>query len=546
MKLFHTTIPEEINDEIYYLEEDNWDDYGFKTTFTLYRIGKQREKTLIGSVKIGTIGLKEDSDHVTLPKQFDQLEDTYFSLGQNETYYRNINNTQSKKNTILGALNDVIFNDRIEQVKRESAYSTSLRRTIDDRIITRFKSIVDDSYNYTEFDFKYVFNIEGLNHNSYSTKEIEYKTEHRSTPPTRIHALIGENGSGKTRLMNDICKEYCKYIIDHRSDKLIFHKESYNSSLTGITYMTFSPLDSLPLDNETFSAIEKYENENQSPVSIEILALNKLEKKKHVTSISEYGKLIDSVFTNIPSLKDFVTTMFHLLYILEESGCRFSNMLNSGDFKKYYTDEMNLSEDSLYNEPPFTINIPNTEDDITDLGNSINISQLKDNLKEYYEAMSSGQKATVLLIAQICYSIHDNYLVLLDEPENYMHPPLLSAAIQSLSSLLARHQSMAIIATHSPIVLQEIPKKCVTVYKNYEGLRRAQRPRIETYGENLGSIISEVYGYDTYKSGFYQMLRDLMRQTDYDIDKVIKKCNNQLGSEAISMLHVIKSENGES
>lgn len=544
--MFYTIQHKEIGEESYYLKEDQWDDYGYKTTYTLYKINKEGKQEMIGAVKIGKIGLRESGSHIVLPKQFDQLEDVYFSLGQNETYYKNIMELEEDRAQILKALNDVIYNDEIMQkVKIEPSYSSSLRRDVDNRIESRFKAIVHDNYNYNEFYFKYIFNIDGLNHANYSTKEIEYKTEHCSTPPTRIHALIGENGSGKTRLLKDICKEYCNYVINGESDKLIFHEESYNSSLTGITYMTFSPLDSLPLDNEMIGAIEEFEDKLlMNHVDINILTFNNSEQEKHVTSVSEYRKLLDNVFADKTSLKDFVLTMFHLLCVLEESGCTFNNTFNSTVFKKYYIDEMNLSEDSLYKELSYKNKTPNTEEYISDIDDYDDYThKFNKHLQESFENMSSGQKAILLLIAQISYSIHDNYLVLLDEPENYMHPPLLSAAIQSLSSLLARHQSMAIIATHSPIVLQEIPKKCVAVYKNYEGLRRVQRPRIETYGENLGSIISDVYGYNTYKSGFYQTLRDLMEQNDYDIDKVIKKCDSQLGSEAVSMLNVIKCEN---
>ena len=52
-------------------------------------------------------------------------------------------------------------------------------------------------------------------------------------------------------------------------------------------------------------------------------------------------------------------------------------------------------------------------------------------------------------------------LVLLDEPEAHLHPPLLSAFTRALSDLLIYRNGVAIIATHSPVVLQEVPKSCV-------------------------------------------------------------------------------------
>lgn len=52
-------------------------------------------------------------------------------------------------------------------------------------------------------------------------------------------------------------------------------------------------------------------------------------------------------------------------------------------------------------------------------------------------------------------------LVLIDEPESHLHPPLLSAFIRALSDLLLDRNGLSIIATHSPVVLQEVPKRCV-------------------------------------------------------------------------------------
>lgn len=52
---------------------------------------------------------------------------------------------------------------------------------------------------------------------------------------------------------------------------------------------------------------------------------------------------------------------------------------------------------------------------------------------------------------------------MLDEPESHLHPPLLSAFIRSLSELLILRNGVAIIATHSPVILQEVPKRCAWI-----------------------------------------------------------------------------------
>lgn len=67
---------------------------------------------------------------------------------------------------------------------------------------------------------------------------------------------------------------------------------------------------------------------------------------------------------------------------------------------------------------------------------------------------------------------------------------------------------MAIIATHSPVVLQEIPKSCVwKVLRSREALR-VTRPDIETFGENLGVLTREVFSLEVTSSGYHDLLRD--------------------------------------
>jgi predicted ATP-dependent endonuclease of OLD family len=72
--------------------------------------------------------------------------------------------------------------------------------------------------------------------------------------------------------------------------------------------------------------------------------------------------------------------------------------------------------------------------------------------------MSSGHAIVLLTITRLVATVEEKTLVLLDEPESHLHPPLLSAFIRALSDLLYDRNGVAIIATHSPVVLQESSK----------------------------------------------------------------------------------------
>nr|WP_279487084.1 AAA family ATPase [Aeromonas veronii] len=76
------------------------------------------------------------------------------------------------------------------------------------------------------------------------------------------------------------------------------------------------------------------------------------------------------------------------------------------------------------------------------------------------QLMSSGHAIVLLTITRLVATVEEKTLVLIDEPESHLHPPLLSAFIRALSELLYDRNGVSIIATHSPVVLQEIPKSC--------------------------------------------------------------------------------------
>jgi len=67
------------------------------------------------------------------------------------------------------------------------------------------------------------------------------------------------------------------------------------------------------------------------------------------------------------------------------------------------------------------------------------------------QLMSSGHAIVLLTITRLVATVEEKTLVLIDEPESHLHPPLLSAFIRALSELLYDRNGVSIIATHSPV-----------------------------------------------------------------------------------------------
>ena len=77
--------------------------------------------------------------------------------------------------------------------------------------------------------------------------------------------------------------------------------------------------------------------------------------------------------------------------------------------------------------------------------------------------LSSGQRLFSYIVINILGAIRRNSLVLVDEPELFLHPTLEIAFIHMLKSILASYGSKALVATHSLVTVRETPSDCVHV-----------------------------------------------------------------------------------
>lgn len=169
----------------------------------------------------------------------------------------------------------------------------------------------------------------------------------------------------------------------------------------------------------------------------------------------------------------------------------------------------------------------------SDNTNGVTMHNMKQPAMDLFRKLSSGHAIILLTITKIFEKIEEKTLVLLDEPESHLHPPLLSSFMRALSDLLIKKNAVAIIATHSPVVLQEVPKSCVWRLSRFGLEAKAERFDIETFGETIGTLTKEIFGLEVNKSGFYAMLDNSVKKEDgVSYDDIMKDYGDQLGSEA--------------
>jgi hypothetical protein len=130
--------------------------------------------------------------------------------------------------------------------------------------------------------------------------------------------------------------------------------------------------------------------------------------------------------------------------------------------------------------------------------------------------------------------------VLIDEPETHLHPPLLAAFLKSVRACLETFDGYAIIATHSPVVLQETPARYVQVLRRAADQNRVVAPSIETFAESIGVITQEVFNLGDGSTDWHETLRALARR--YNLEQIEEMFGLRLGFAARSYVLSVHDE----
>ena len=131
-------------------------------------------------------------------------------------------------------------------------------------------------------------------------------------------------------------------------------------------------------------------------------------------------------------------------------------------------------------------------------------------------------------------ALQQRSLVLIDEPEAHLHPPLLAALMKGIGIALEAHGSYAVIATHSPVVLQEIAGCYAHVLRRHGSRNSVEEPDIETFGENIGLLTRHVFNLDNSQSDYVGVLRELA--LELSLEKIEGLFEHGLSSQARALV----------
>lgn len=488
-----------------YLREDNWDDHSkFQTQFYLTLIDEEGLEHEIGSVKIAYRGLKPGRQVARgvrkpeLEPVFPYLSRDYFSLGQEETYYEALNKLgEDARRSILTALRDCAFDLGIyEEFIDEPAMSVSLTRDFsENRLQHRLARLAQGNTALTQFEFEYLppDPVEEVLH--WERPILSFAVEPLSTPPTNIHVVIGRNGVGKTSLLKSMA---CSLLQPEANSRFgVINQvgpQRHHWGFAGLVFVSFSAFDSFKLPAAADSKIRAHQvNLNEDP---------------EVAQLAKPAEILNG---------DFLSA--------------FKKCIQGPRKGRWHRAIKTLETDPLFEDAGIAATAELPRDRALEQATAI------------FNDLSSGHKIVLLAICKLVEMVEEATLVLIDEPETHLHPPLLSAFIRSLADLLLDRNGVAIIATHSPVVLQEVPMSCAWLITRSGPHSSAERPSIETFGENVGTLTREVFKLEVTDSGFHNLLRtEVNRQEHLSFAEIVEKFGGQLGGEARAILRGLISE----
>lgn len=468
-KIHEGKLNKDGNEGTIYLLRSDWDDFGYKTSFyaLLFRRGRYEK---IGNLKIGSSDefYNYEKGYIDIPDEFSALPDKYFSLGEDLSYYERFIGLVGKDR--LSSLNDIVIANKLEYLYKNKVdvLLISLLRNFSNIVYEQAKKIIFEEDSFKDYKMYLKF----------KNKDMDFSVSQNDILPTNLHAIIGKNGVGKTRLLESIVREYVPSIYKEiNSDNLY---SNINENLfPRLVYITTSIFGNL------------YKNYvDELDYSFYYVGFNSVREidNKIVNTIDNKEDIINDILYTIDKCKDI--NRIYYLRVFSDNFIFDENVRIFLEGILHYLDESDYSE--------------------------------RFDLKEMLMNLSSGHYVILYMILKIVLLVEEKAIILIDEPETHLHPPLLSAFIRSVNDILKQKNALGIIATHSPIVLQEIPSKCV--WKIYDST--IEKPSINTFGESVGVITRDVFQLDIEETGFTKFIEST------PIDK-LETIEKYLGSEAL-------------
>lgn len=492
-----TSVPE----SCFILEQDNWNDHHFRTQYHLTYWGPsasgQLEKTEIGAVKILRAG-QVQTDPLLITSNFDGLEDTFCSVGQSLDYYQRLSELKDIGQYVLHSLRDVVAHpDLLNRFEKEPGWSISLFRDQSDqgkRFRMQASGLVQGYYDIAADALpSFSFTPRG-----WSTK-FEFDASTGEPPsfkynglPDRVNILVGRNGCGKSTILARLAR------IAYASPSARVHpklKELGELAPEGIGFTRIVTVAFSPFDSFLFPTTDERD---------QVQVLKEMQQGRGRYTFIGLRDLLAEVEANTEGTNSFVdgrqerqaVTRLKSIENLADELIAFVRKIVIQDRKAAVDQALKKMGQELVDADALFASVAFEEA----------------GAKKWFIERSTGHKIALLVVLGLVANLEPYSLVLIDEPETHLHPPLLAGLMHALRETLSEFESSAIIATHSPVVVQESLARHVHLVRRENDFAGVYPLEDETFGESIGHISSQVFGLQSDVTDYHSVLDGLINR----------------------------------
>lgn len=499
------------------LELVEWNDwFRWRTLFFASYFDESGDRHEIGAVKIAKL------DHVyanapeyatPLESRFESLGAEYVSVGQDEVYYANLRQHvgQQRARHALEALGDMAVRPtEFASLAVNDVVVRSLLRYVAEFTVTTTFANLAKGLGYSPYAFEYTYPAQAP---TFSDVGFLFDVQPASVPPTNVHALIGPNGSGKTTHLRNMALALLGPEAGPTQARLT-EGSSAHADFANLVYVSFSAFDDQRITTVNAAQyLPAMDDETRFDVRysyVGLLAPGKIDTIPSPDSHDEED--LNSPRRTLSSNELTETFVNSAQAVFREKS------------RSLWDECVTLLRSDLYFE---SANVA----ELMDITLYVSNEDFARRARELFAPLSSGHKIVLLAVTRLVQTVTERSLVLIDEPESHLHPPLLAAYIRALSHLMSERNGVAIVSTHSPVALQEIPRSCVLRVTR----TGASRLEVESFGESVGSLTRSVFSLEVEDSGFHKMLLNRALELR-DYGAVVAEFDEQLGSEALAIL----------
>jgi len=482
------------------LMQDAWNDFSFMTQYHLY-LATPAFTGRIGEVKILRRGQTKADGKQLQVGPIGPLGPDFVSLGQGLDYYERLAALpEPLKLEILDALRDALAHpDHAAGFLAEEGWRTSVLRYIE------WDTFRIDAAVLLERDYDRVARL-GLEVSFQVTGWGDPLTLSFAAPsplwpgdntllPDRIAVLVGRNGAGKSTLISRLARVLHASQKDRSSDvfQALGQITPPGIGFTRVLNLAYSAFDAFILPGRGFSEQDQILDDMERGAGrYHYCGLRNL--RFEIMQSQGVGDVDGNPIQAIDLDRQERIILKTSQALADEFGTTVGVILESNRQELFSQVCRILASDASFSDLG-----PNPAGPIFQAPVAL------------FQTWSTGHKIVMHAAASLVAFTEPKSIVLFDEPESHLHPPLLAALMHAMRLVLTSNDAFAVVATHSPVVVQETLGQHIAVVRR-AGETRIRPPAIETYGESLGEITIEVFGLGAEATDFHKTLAALVER----------------------------------